>query len=233
MDFVINEHEFDYDLGNASDEDQKLRREAMHMALDWSLDTRLAEGFRRIFLPSDGIEQRQRQIDTDLIASQLGDAFPLTVLPLFQLHEKFGDHLDPVRFASIYRMAWQEYVEEFDRDFRVPDTVSIEDHRQMSRTKLNLLRAGGLVPLEDLILSDPDGSEAAFYKELPNRFEVFRGSHHDDPARTAAGLGWTLDPEVAASYGNVVKACVWKGEIAAAFRRFEEIVVLPETFEVG
>ena len=35
MDFVINEHEFDYDLGNASDEDQKLRREAMHMALDW------------------------------------------------------------------------------------------------------------------------------------------------------------------------------------------------------
>tara|TARA_Y100000815_G_scaffold267840_1_gene287922 strand:- start:1887 stop:2588 length:702 start_codon:yes stop_codon:yes gene_type:complete len=233
MKLVLAEYQEVYEPWNADDEAQEIHREAMRAALGWCLDTRLAEGVRRLFLPSDGIDPRQLRIDAEMILDHQGQCFPLTVLPLFRLHEKFGDHLDPVRFASIYRMAWQEYVEDFDPDFRVPDTVSVEDHRQMSRTKLNLLCAGGLVPLEDLILSDPDGSETAFYKELPNRFEVFRGSHHDDPARIAAGLGWTLDPEVAASYGNVVKACVWKGEIAAAFRRFEEIVVLPETFEVA
>ena len=108
----------------------------------------------------------------------------------------------------------------------MPNEVSLGEHRQVSRRRLNLLRAGGRVPPERLILEDPAGTDLEFYNDLPDQFDVFRGSYHDDPARVAAGLSWSLDPEVAGACGNVVTAQVRKDQIGAAYVRFGEIVVL-------
>ncbi|MAS41663.1 MAG: hypothetical protein CML46_21720 [Rhodobacteraceae bacterium] len=232
MAIVLEEYHLEYMSPKVDRGTKDVLQQAVAVAMTWSFDTNLAEGVRRLFLPSDGIERLQLEIDASLILNHRGVDFPLTVFPLSRLHEEFGTQIDPVRFASIYRIAWQEYDEEFASLFQVPVDLSLEEHRQVSQRRLNLLRAGGVVPLERLVLEDPDGADLAFYDDLPEEFEVFRGSYHDEPARIGAGLGWSLDPEVALAYGNVVKAHVRKDQIGAAYARFSEIVVLPEAFEV-
>ena len=232
MAIVLEEYHLEYMSPKVERATKAAIQQAAGVAMTWSFDTNLAEGVRRLFLPSDGIERLQLEIDTSLILNHRGVDFPLTVFPLSRLYEEFGTHIDPVRFASIYRIAWQEHDEGFGSFFRVPDEVSLGAHRQLSQRRLNLLRAGGVVPLERLIIEDPDGSDLEFYNDLPDRFDVFRGSYHDDPARVAAGLSWSLDPEVAGACGNVVTAHVRKDQIGAAYARFSEIVVLPEAFEV-